>query len=203
MKSKSIIAKPIIIEGNIKRHQIVRKVVNAFIKTEYNKKGKGVVFNYPVENMGTEKAIYIARPGHKKNFDFKVIVTKKHMIGEGSHAEIVKGVRRLRFWNRKKFDLFWESLGKIYRCEESDVDKILKRRHKYLPTKYIDLLKIIKWMFIMEDIIYWDNEGRAFLYNALLYNVSLGRKAKSEDFTQPERLKSRMRRIGLSWEMPE
>jgi len=29
------------------------------------------------------------------------------------------------------------------------------------------LLKIVKWMFIMEDIVYWNYKGRAMLYNAI------------------------------------
>jgi hypothetical protein len=41
----------IIIKGNLPRHHIVKKVVNTFIKSEYQRKGKGVKFQYPVEKL--------------------------------------------------------------------------------------------------------------------------------------------------------
>ena len=34
------------------------------------------------------------------------------------------------------------------------------------------LLKVIKWLFIMEDIIYWHYEGRAFLNNFFAYVIN-------------------------------
>lgn len=46
-----IIGKPIEINGSLARHKIVKKVVNTFINIEYRKKGKGIVFRYPVENL--------------------------------------------------------------------------------------------------------------------------------------------------------
>ena len=60
------------IRGKIKRHEIVRRVVNTFIDTEHDKKRKGAYFVYPVENVNSDNELCIARPGHKKNFDFKV-----------------------------------------------------------------------------------------------------------------------------------
>lgn len=37
----------------------------------------------------------------------------------------------------------------------------------FIDAKVDVLLKVIKWMFIMEDIVYWNYPGRSMLYNAL------------------------------------
>ena len=85
------------------RHKIVKKVVNAFIKTEYRKKGKGVVFRYPVEYLPDGQLLYIVRPGHKKNFDFKVKVDTDYGLGTGSHDEIALDLRQKNSTNPRNF----------------------------------------------------------------------------------------------------
>ncbi len=55
----------------------------------------------------------------------------------------------------------------------------------------------------MEDIVYWDNEGRAFLFNFLIYvaketdNKRL--KEALDKVKNPDRLKSFMKRAGIKW----
>ena len=106
MKKKEttiITGKMIEIKGSMARHVIVRKVVNTFIKTEYRRKGKGVIFRYPVENL-PDGQLFIIRPGHKKNFDFKVEVAVDFRLGEGSHIEIARDLRNKKQENQQKFE---------------------------------------------------------------------------------------------------
>jgi len=170
-KEKAIITgKMIEIKGSLARHEIVRKVVNAFIKTEYRKKGKGVVFRYSVEHLPNGQLLYIVRPGHKKNFDFKVEVDTSYGLGSGRHEDIAKDLRKKKSKNPRKFKKLWQTVTEIYHCKENDVDVILKKsgglKNPFKSgAKPELLLKVIKWLFIMEDIFYWDGEGRAFLFN--------------------------------------
>jgi hypothetical protein len=196
------------IKGKLARHFIVKKVVNTFIKSEYQKKGKGVVFRYPVENLPDGQLLYIARPGHKKNFDFKVEVLENHGVGNGSHKEIAEDLRRKRKENRQKFEDLLKAVTKIYNSEENDVDAVL-RNYSGLKGSFKkggeveSLLKIIKWLFIMEDIVYWDNEGRSFLFNFLRYVAKETNEARlkeaMEKITSPDRLKGFMRRCNIEW----
>lgn len=63
-------------------------------------------------------------------------------------------------------------LTAIYDCSENDVDRLLEN-YPNLQTSFqmgakVDvLLKVVKWMFIMEDIVYWNYKGRAKLYDAI------------------------------------
>jgi hypothetical protein len=201
-KEKTRIRGPwIIIKGKLPRHLIVKKVVNTFIKTEYQRKGKGIGFHYPVEKLPKGETLCIARPGRKKNFDFKVDVVPDHGFGDGTHKEIAADLKRKRKENKRKFEMLLAAITEIYNCVESDVDVLLKK-HRGLKKSFRtggpagSLLKILKWMFIMEDIIYWDNEGRAFLFNALRY-VTQEKRVKT--FKSPEELKRNMRKSGIEW----
>ncbi len=198
----------IIIRGNLPRHRIVRKVVNTFIKTEYRKKGKGIKFRYPVEKLPEEQTLYIARPGHKKNFDFKVVVVSDHGFGEGSHKEIAMDLRRKRKKQPQRFAALLAIITQIYNCSENDVDALLKKRrglkNSFRTGGPVEtLLKIIKWLFIMEDIVYWDNEGRAFLFNFLRYAAKEKREKTLKEalisIKNPDKLKSFMKKSGIEW----
>ncbi|MFZ5800666.1 MAG: hypothetical protein ACOY3D_04730 [Candidatus Omnitrophota bacterium] len=136
MKSAKIIltGKMIEIKGSLRRHQIAKEVVNTFIKTEYRKKGKGIGFKYPVEEMPAGR-LFISRPGHKKNFDFKVEVTEDFALGEGSHIQIAKDLKNKKRQNKKQFPALLDAITEIYHCSESDVDKVLNK-YPTLPTAF-------------------------------------------------------------------
>ncbi len=196
------------IKGSSARHKIVKNVVNTFIKTEYRKKGRGIGFRYPVETLpvGT---LFIARPGHKKNFDFKVDVTADFGLGEGSHKEIALDLRNKKLENRQKFVDLLTAITEVYDCSENEVDRVLKN-YTELDKSFRKgagvevLLKVVKWLFIMEDIVYWDNEGRAFLFNFLKYVAEeTDEKRLKEAFEKvksPDKLKSFMKKSGIEWQ---
>lgn len=207
-KQKIIITGEMIeINGYLARHNIVKKVVNTFIKTEYRKKGKGITFRYPVENLPNGH-LFIARPGHKKNFDFKVEVPTILGLGNGGHMEIAMDIKEKGRENQQKFNELLDAVARIYNCLENDVNRILTiypHLNESFKTgaKVEVILKVVKWLFIMEDIVYWDNEGRAFLFNFLRY------VAKERDDNRlnealnkvknPDGLKRFMKKCGIEW----
>ncbi len=180
-QTKQLICNPIEIKGLMTRHEIVQKVVNTFINTEFEQRGRGVKFWYPVEQLPSslqqlveDTRLFIFRPGglQKWNFDFKVKVTPELGLGKGKHDDIASDLRDKKQENPQVFKKLIGAIEEIYSGSENDVDQVL--------TKYPDLqasfqtgaqvnvfLKILKWMFIMEDIVYWNYDGRAKLYNYL------------------------------------
>jgi len=162
------------IKGSLVRHEIVRKVVNIFIDTETQQRGKGVKFRYPVENLSINKQLFIFRPmGLRKwNFDFKVEVLEEFGLGKGTHDEIILDFQNKKQENPEKFIVLLRALADLYNCKENDVDRLLEtypnlQRAFQTGAKVDVLLKVVKWMFIMEDIVYWNYQGRSMLYNAL------------------------------------
>ena len=171
---KEIYCDPIIIKGKLSRHEIVQTVVNVFIQTEFENRGKGVRFNYPVEQFIDGSSLFIFRPAglRKWNFDFKVNVTPEMGLGKGTHAEIALDFTNKKRENERGFAELIKVMEEMCTSSEADVSEILKR-HPSLQTSFQTgsnvevLLKVLKWMFIMEDIVYWNYDGRMKLYNYL------------------------------------
>lgn len=192
---------------------IVKVVVNTFIDFEHDKKGKGVVFKYPVEELTSGENLYIIRPGKKWNFDFKVDVKPDYMLEKATHDQIALILRHLKEKEDEEFYKLWHALTEIYDCTECDVSIILKKDTISISERpQLDiLLKVIKWLFIMEDILYWHFEGRAFLYNSFSYSVSETDINKfSEIFKRikdrklkPEGLKKLMQEMNMAWRLPK
>ncbi len=196
------------IKGHMPRNEIVRKVVDTFIKTEYHEKGKGVTFRYPVEKLPSNRPLFITRPGHKKNFDFKVEVTEEMGLKEGKHEQVVLDLRMKKQRNPQEFEDFLRAVEEVYHCSENDIDRLLPRYSNLkgafdTGAEVEIILKILKWLFIMEDIVYWDVEGRAFLYNFMLYvaneNDENRLREAMEKVKNPDRLKSFMKKAGMAW----
>jgi len=178
----------------MERTEIIQTVLDVFIKTENNQRGRGVQFWYPVETLpmlvnvpetkpidsfllNTNK-LFIKRPGglQKWNFDFKVIITPEMCMVRGTHADVVNDVINKKRENPNAMESFLLVLTIICNCDDNDVDKILAA-HPNLLTAFgsgarVDvLLKVLKWMFVMEDIVYWNYDGRMKLFNHIKEQV--------------------------------
>jgi hypothetical protein len=102
----------------------------------------------------------------------------------------------------------------LYNCSNNDVDDmLLKNSISYegrIPATDI-LLKVIKWLFIMEDIIYWHYEGRAFLYNFFSYVVNERNENRLQNTLsgirerkiKPDKVKSLLKECGKEWMVPK
>jgi len=183
MATKQVICNPIEIKGSMTRHEIVQKVVNTFINTEHEQRGRGVKFWYPVEQLPSslqllsedkENRLFIFRPGglQKWNFDFKVNVTPELGLGKGTHAAIASDLSNKKQENPQEFEKLIDAIEGIYSGLENDVDKVLAKypnlQASFQTGAQVEIfLKVLKWMFIMEDIVYWNYDGRAKLYNFL------------------------------------
>ena len=229
-KSKTIIEGPEIkIVGTEDRFQIVKKVVNMFIDFEKDKKGKDIMFKYPVEKLSISQKLYIKRPGRKKNFDFKVDIPKNAGLEEGRHDQIALFLRYLRQKDESLFKSIWDILAYLYCCKNNNVDGMLKQTSlpDFVSVKIETpielkseinlecLLKVVKWLFIMEDVFYWDYEGRATLYNYFKYVIyendqdrlynklykHTKRGIKPINLS-PDDLKKLLREISQEWEIP-
>ena len=177
MPNKVMTCARIEITGSCSRPEIVQKVVNTFIKTERGRMRPGTTFLYPVETLPGGQ-LFIRRPGglQKWNFDFKVLVPEELGLGRGTHAEMLADLKKKKKEKPQKFKSLLKALTKIYDCSGNDVDRILKKypglKTAFKKSASVEIfLKVIKWMFIMEDIVYWNYKGRTKLYEALLESV--------------------------------
>jgi len=225
-----IIGPEIKIIGSEDRFKIVKKVINTFIDFEKDKKGKGVIFKYPVEKLSSAQKLYIRRPGLKKNFDFKVEIPEGAGLEEGRHDQIALFLKYLKSNNKSIFNNIWNILTKLYYCKDNNVDKMLKNSNQPISIKVniktpikleskINLeclLKAVKWLFVMEDVFYWDYEGRATLYNYFNYIIyennekrlenklyKIDKKGRKKPVNlSPDDLKQLLEKVGKEWKAP-
>ncbi len=212
-KNKTVIDGPEIrIIEPIGRFEIVKKVVTHFIEFEKDKKGKGIEFRYPVEDLSIGKKLHIHRPGVKWNFDFKVEIPPNCGLEEGRHDQIALLLRNIRNSNEAVFNQLWNIIYNLYHCKNNNVDAMINKTsipsiNNIAPDV---LLKVIKWLFIMEDIIYWHYEGRAFLYNFFKYVIFEENNTTLRDTLdkirqrkiKPEKIKKLLENMGIGWEIP-
>jgi hypothetical protein len=171
---REVICEPIELKGKLSRHEIVQKVVNTFINTEFRERGKGIRFYYPVEKLSNGSLLYLRRPGglQKWNFDFKVDVKEEMGLGKGRHQDITADILNKKKENPEQFEKLVQAMTAVYGCSECDVNQVLNKygdlQSSFKTGANVEiLLKVLKWMFIMEDIVYWNYDGRAKLYNYL------------------------------------
>ena len=205
---KTVITGEVKINGKQKRHQIVQTVVNTFINFEHNKKGKGIAFRYKVEGLPNGGELFIARPSrYKFGFDFIVNIPANSGLG-GKHTEIATDLRNKRQESPQGFDELLSAVTEVYKCSENDVDVILSNTpnlcRSFSAGANVEVfLKVVKWLFIMEDMVYWDNEGRAFLFNFLRYTALETDESRLKEaldkVKNPDRLKSFIRKSGIEW----
>lgn len=104
-----------------------------------------------------------------KGIDFQVWVEKMDGINDKrpSFDDIFDDLEIKIKENPKSFSSLLIAIDRVWRCEEPDyVLKEIKLNFKKGFTVEL-LLKILKWLFIEQDITYWNYVGRGKLKKAI------------------------------------
>lgn len=159
------------------RNEVRMRVVNV-LSIEKPGTGSGDLasrYTYYVETISDGNRIYLRRPANLHNgFDFLVCIENYNFSDEGKrnrnypkHEDIVKD---LLLKKRESIDLYKKLFSLIedtYYCRRdvtgSDFNE-LKFNEGY-PADFI--LKSLKWLFIEQDIRYWNYSGRGMLWEGL------------------------------------
>jgi len=157
------------------REELRKKVVNKFLSEPggYWKNGVKHVtrFRYFVEKLEDGRRIFLLRPTYlNKGIDFQVWVERFDGTNDKrpSHQHIFNDLRLKKKENPKDFPKLIQMIDDVRNCQEPDVvfKKINKNAfHQGFPVEM--LLKILKWLFIEQDITYWNYDGRQMLRMAI------------------------------------
>ena len=156
------------------REALRRKAVEDFLseKNGYWKDGVKHVtrYKYFVEKIQDGRRVYLLRPTYlNKGIDFQVWVEK--MDGEEdkrpSHQDVFKDLQLKQNENPKEIPALVKAIDEVWNCQEPD--DVLKRiKPKFSKGFEVGLLlKILKWLFIEQDITYWNYDGRGMLKMAI------------------------------------
>lgn len=156
------------------RASIREQVVRTFLREEPGT-GKGddcSVYRYEVEQLADGRSIFLKRPAVlNKGFDFEVYVSDTY-FGSGrrtrrpSHRVIFEDLRLKQQENPIEFEKVKALIRRIHRCEEVRDDEIFGLNFKSgFPIEMV--LKIIKWLFIEQDVTYWNWSGRDAFFGGI------------------------------------
>lgn len=133
---------------------------------------------YYVETDSVGNRVYLIHPAILNNgFDFTIHAENQEFVHTDkrnrtrrddvpSHKNIYDDLMAKKNENSTLFSQLKTLLDKVYRCEKIENDEYCS--YTFASGIPVELLfKTIKWLFIEQDITYWNGQGREMLYNYL------------------------------------
>ena len=154
------------------RNEVRMRVVNKFAE-ELPGKGQGdlrSVYVYYVETLQDGSRVYLKRPGSAfqgyYGFDFVICVENKNYAKSGqrrrnnpSHDDITKDLLIKKEENVEMYKSLYKILRKVFECHDISDKEINEIKFENgLPVDQV--VKVVKWFFIEQDIRYWNHSGR-------------------------------------------
>lgn len=84
-----------------------------------------------------------------------------------SHDDVINDLKLKKSEDAHKFSELMRLIDKVWNCEEPD--DVLRGINLVFTNGFTieTLLKIIKWLFIEQDMTYWSYDGRGMLKQAI------------------------------------
>lgn len=155
------------------RNDVRMRVIEVLL-TEAPGTGKGndaSRYIYYVESLRSGQRVYLQRPANLHNgFDFLVCVEGANYAKNGArkrnypkHEDLGEDLAIKKEHNPVMYSYLYKLLKKIYECHDVTEEEINNIYFDVgLPVDHI--LKTIKWLFIEQDIRYWNYSGRSMTW---------------------------------------
>ena len=128
------------------------------------------IYKYYVEKLKDGRRIFLLRPTFlNKGIDFQVWVEKLDGTNDKrpSHKDVFNDLKIKKEEKLNEFPLLIKAVEDVWRCKEPD-EVIKEMKINFKQGFEIELLlKILKWLFIEQDITYWNYDGRSMLKMAI------------------------------------
>lgn len=158
------------------RQEVRMRLVSAFSKEipGQGKDGLASRYSYYVEVLNDGNRVYLRRPAFLHNgFDFVVCVENRNFSSSGKrkrnypkHEDIIRDLQKKKDSDSKMYEKFYAVLEQIYNCQDVEDSEYKNIRFaEGFPTDM--LLKTLKWLFIEQDIRYWNYSGRDMLWSGI------------------------------------
>jgi hypothetical protein len=143
-----------------------RMVLDAWLDEEENSR-----YRYDVETCVNGRKVYLLRPTWlNKGLDFQINLEgfKSKSQEAPKHADLLGDLEDKSHESPEKYKQLRKAIDEVYGCTEPD--EALKKYPNLhfksgLPVDAV--LKLLKWLFIEQDLTYWNNSGRRMFMNAI------------------------------------
>ena len=157
------------------RNEVRMRVVNKLSEEIYGQ-GKGDLasrYIYFVEQLNNGKKVYLKRPANLHNgFDFVICVENINFNTNGrrrdypTHDDVINDLSAKRAESQTEYDKLFTLMEQIYLCNDIDYTEV--GSFTFTTGYPCDLiLKVLKWLFIEQDIRYWNYSGRDMLWSGI------------------------------------
>lgn len=163
--SEHIITKHFSNEGT--RNEVRMRVIKELAKEQPGTSEETERYTYYVEKLKDGNRVYLRRPANLHNgFDFLVCVENTNYAEPGKrrrnypkHDDINKDLLLKRKENPAMYSKLYKLIKDIFDCKDiSEKDMEGFSFSQGYPVDHI--LKTVKWLFIEQDIRYWNYSGR-------------------------------------------
>ena len=157
------------------RNEVRMRVVDLLSK-EMAGEGRGELasrYKYYVERLSDGRRIFLSRPAFMHNgFDFVVRVEGMNFAREGrrrdapSHEDMFLDLQEKKEQSLDGYKRLYALLRQVYTCQDVS-DDIMRgvQINVGMPAEMI--LKVFKWLFIEQEIRYWNYSGRDMLWQGV------------------------------------
>lgn len=151
-----------------------RKELRKFILTTYVEEDCNAKLRYYVETLENGKRIYIERPAQlNKGCDFVVFVEDFILYQNGNdkppkHDDVLEDLREKKHTlTMDQYEQLKLAIESIYNLEQYNNTIQYTQTLPPVGWDYEVLLKLLRWLFIEQDVTYWSGSGRNMLYSAI------------------------------------
>ena len=160
-----------------------RRTLRRTIAEKWCEEDPNTNYRYNVERCASGKRVYLLRPTWlNKGFDFqvnveglvKVVKPAKGATREmPSHGDVMHDLRSKLAKRPKDSAVLFEAVGAVYDCgEPAEIIREMPRLSALKEGWPIDqLLYIIKWLMVEQDVTYWLRTGRDMLMSGIETDV--------------------------------
>lgn len=155
-----------------------RQLIGEFLNEQPGTTTSVTEYYYFVETTDGDKRIYLKRPtALNKGVDFEVRVEDTYfrygvhgnIISTGnrpSHNDIANDLIQKKNENPIEFSRLKTLLNKTYNCQP--IEDVEYKEYSFKTGHSVEIIfKSLKWLFIEQDVTYWNRSGRAMLYESL------------------------------------
>lgn len=158
------------------RNEVCMRVIRAFEQEEPGR-GSGDEasrYIYYVETLRSGARVYLQRPANLHNgFDFLICVEntnyaskEKRRRNYPKHEDFEADLAAKKAENPQMYARLYGLLQRVFCCEDVRDDEMAEVHFNTgWPADHI--LKVMKWLFIEQDIRYWNYSGRYMTWNVV------------------------------------
>jgi len=152
-----------------------RSAIRQFLLLTWSHETINTKYRYFVETLNNGDRIYLERPGRlNKGCDFVIYIENQYLWNNGndkppSHDFIFNDLNlKKQSLNIQQWNDLLVAIEIIYNCGNYNSVLIYTNNLPNIGLNYEVLLKLMRWLFIEQDITYWSGSGREMLYQGVL-----------------------------------